>query len=79
MEVAINDQILVLGNIYFPTKDEPAFFDSLFSVISGFAKTDLILEGDWDVVLDDQPDKDQGFIHSNKKAKETTKCDQPQL
>ena len=73
LEVASNDKILVLGNVYSPTKDEPSFFDSLFSVISGFAKSDLILGGDWNVVFDDQLDKHQGSIYSNKKAKEKLK------
>ena len=73
LQVAINYKILVLGNIYSPTKDEPAFFDSLFLAISDFAKSDIILEGNWNVILDDQLDKDQGSIHSNKKVKEKLK------
>ena len=56
-EIKINDKSLVIGSIYAPTKDEPAFFDSLFSVIANFYHIDLILAGDWNVVLNDILDK----------------------
>ena len=45
-EIKINDKSLVIGSIYAPTKDKPAFFDSLFSEIANFSHTDLILAGD---------------------------------
>ena len=52
-EIKINDKTLVIGSIYDPTKDEPSFFNSLFSVIANFSHTDLVLAGDWNVVLND--------------------------
>ena len=72
-EIKINDKSFVIGSIYAPTKDEPAFFDSLFSVIANFFHTDLILAGDWNVVLNDTLDKDGGPQNVNKNSKEKIK------
>ena len=72
-EIKINDKSFVIGSIYAPTKDKPAFFDSLFSVIANFSHTDLILAGDWNVVLNDTLDKDGGPPHVNRNSKEKIK------
>ena len=72
-EIKINDKTLVIESIYAPTKDEPAFFDSLFSVIANFSHNDLILAGDWNVVLNDTLDKDGGPQHVNRNSKEKIK------
>ena len=66
-ETKINDKSLVIGSIY------TCFFDSLFSVIANFSYTDLILAGDWNVVLYDTLDKDGGPPHVNKNSKEKIK------
>ena len=73
IELKINDKVLVIGNIYAPTKEEPEFFDSLFSAIAGFSNADLILGGDWNLVLNDHLDKDGGPSHANKNSKERLK------
>ena len=72
-EIKINNKSLVIGSIYASTKDEPAFFDSLFSVITNFSHTDLILAGDWNVVLNDTLDKDGDPPYVNRNSKEKTK------
>ena len=66
---------LVIGSIYAPTKDEPAFFDSLFSVIANFSHIGLMLAGDWNVVLNDILYKDGGSPHVNRNSKEKIKSD----
>ena len=72
-EIKIYDKSLVIGNIYAPTKDEPASFDSLFSVFANFSHTDLMLAGDWNVVLNDTSDKDGGPPYVNRNSKEKIK------
>ena len=72
-EIKIKDKTLVIGSIYAPTKDEPAFFDSLFSAIANFSHTDLILAGDWNVVLNDTLDKDGGPPHVHRISEEKIK------
>ena len=69
----INDKSFVIRSIYAPTKDEPAFFNSLFSVIANFSHTDLVLARDWNVVLNDTLDKDGGPPHVNRNLKEKIK------
>ena len=69
-ELKMNDKTLVIGSICAPIKNEPALFDSLFSVITNFSHTDLILAGDWNVVLNDTSDKDGGPSHVNRNSKE---------
>ena len=72
-DIKINNKSLVIGSIYAPTKDEPAFFDSLFSVIANFSHTDLILAGVWNVVLNDTLEKDKDPPHVNRNSKEKIK------
>ena len=62
-----------MGNIYAPVNDEPKFFDSLFSAITEFPNNDLILAGDWNLVLNNQLDKDGRHPHANKNSKERLK------
>ena len=59
--------------MYAPTKDEPIFFDGLFSTLSDFSSLDYILAGYWNVVLDNQIDKDGGPKHASKLSRERLK------
>ena len=51
IEIRFNDKVFVIGNVYAPTKDESTFFDAFFS------KYNLVLGGDWNLVLDNKLDK----------------------
>ena len=59
--------------MYVPTKDKPVFLDGLFSTLSDFSSLDYILAGDWNVVLDNQIDKDGGPKHANNLSRERLK------
>ena len=74
-EIKMNDKSLVIGNtsIYASTIDEPAFSDSLLSVIANFFHADFILAGDWNVVPNDILDKDRDPPHVNRNLKEKVK------
>ena len=72
-EIKVKENSFLLANVYAPTKDEPVFFDGLFSTLSDFSSLDYILAGDWNVVLDNQIDKDGGPKHANKLSRERLK------
>ena len=46
-----------------PTKNEPKFFDNFFSILSNFSIHDVILAGNWNLVLNDRLDKNGGSFH----------------
>ena len=48
-------------------------FLTLFSAITEFPNNDLILAGDWNLVLNNQLDKDGRHPHANKNSKERLK------
>ena len=52
-ETEINDRNLVICNVYAPNKDDPNFFDTFFTKVNNFSDANLILGGDWNLVLND--------------------------
>ena len=74
--IQIKDKKISLASIYAPTKNEPKFFDNLFSILSNFSKHGVVLAGDWNLVLSDQLDKDGGPVHTNSASK---KCLTPYI
>ena len=69
----INNTTFIMGNVYAPVNDEPKFFDSLLSAITEFPNNDLVLARDWNLVLNNQLDKDGRHPHANKNSKERSK------
>ena len=65
IEIKFNDKVFVIGNVYAPTKDEPTFFDAIYSTVVNFSNHNLVLGGDWNLVLDNKLHKDKGPIQSN--------------
>ena len=72
-EIKVKENSFLLAKVYAPTKDEPVFFDGLFSTLSDFSSLDYILAGDWNVVLDNQIDKNGGPKHANKLSRDRLK------
>ena len=54
-------------------KGRTNFFDAFFSTVGNFSEHDLVLGGDWNLVLDNKLDKDGGPIHSNQLSEERIK------
>ena len=71
--IQIKDKKITLASIYAPTKNESKFFDNIFFIFSKFSKQDVVLAGDWNLVLNDQLDKDGGPVHTNSASKECVK------
>ena len=60
IEIKFNDKVFVISNVYAPAKDEPIFFDAFFSTVVNFLKHELVLDGYWNLVLENKLDKDGG-------------------
>ena len=58
---------MTLANIYAPNKDNPAFFD-LFYHLSEFNGHDIVIVGDFNLVLDLEKDKRGGVSKTIKIA-----------
>ena len=53
----IDYQILTLVNIYAPDNDNPTFFQNLLDQILSFECEEVIMKGDFNLVMDVQKDK----------------------
>ena len=56
LEVNVNDNPLMLINLYGPNKDNPSFYENLKSEINKRDDIPLVLCGDWNLVLDQNND-----------------------
>ena len=61
----------LLINLYAPNNDDPNFFENLFNTVENSDTKNLILVGDWNLVLDFNIDTHNYKKENNTKAKET--------
>ena len=61
---------ILLVNIYAPNEDDPTFFENLFEIIESFDTKNLILCGDWNLVMDYDLDTLNYKKKNNLKARE---------
>ena len=66
---AMNKELLLV-NIYGPNKDNPAFYQSLSETIKRYKNHNVVIVGDWNLVLDSQLDCYNYKHINNPKAKE---------
>ena len=59
---------MTLAYIYAPNKDNPAFFEDLFYNLSDFNCDDIVIVGDFNLVLDVEKDKRGGLSKTIKIA-----------
>ena len=59
---------LVLANIYAPNEDNPNFFQSFYDQVLSFQCEDIIIGGDFNLVLDIEKDKKGGLPKTHKNA-----------
>ena len=52
---AMNKELLLV-NIYDPNKDNPAFYQSLSETVKRYKNHNVVIVGDWNLVLDSQLD-----------------------
>ena len=65
--IKLESKILTLANIYAPNEDKPTFFQNILNQILCFDCSEIILGGDFDLVLDVQKDRKGGrpVTHNN--------------
>lgn len=61
---------LTLANIYAPNEDDPSFFTSIFDHLFDFQCEDIILGGDFNLVLSVEKDKKGDMSRTHKKSLE---------
>ena len=70
-DLKANGKNLTLANIYAPNEDDPAFFKCLFDHLQDFQGDDIIIGGDFNLVLDVEKDKKGGLAKTHRNAQKT--------
>ena len=69
-DIEADGKLLTLANIYAPNKDDPNFFDTFFDRLSCFKCDDVVIGGDFNLVLDVEKDKKNGIARTHQNALE---------
>lgn len=68
IKLQVNDQQVVLANVYAPNSDQPQFFINAFSIIEQLGKLPMIVAGDFNTVLSISSDIKGGAQSTHKKC-----------
>ena len=68
--MTVNGKQLTLTNIYAPNNDDSNFFTSVFSHLADFKCDEIIIGGDFNLVLDVEKDKKGGLSRTHKRSLE---------
>ena len=60
-DLETNGKLLTLANLYGPNEDDAIFFTSFFDHLSDFKCEEIIIGGDFNLVLDLEKDKKGGL------------------
>ena len=66
--IETNSKLLTLANVYAPKEDDPDFFQAVFSHLSSFHCEEIIIGGDFNLVLDLVKDKKSGLPRTHENA-----------
>ena len=64
LQLKINDQTFTVVNLHSPNKDDPDFYDRVMGELKNTRSQELILTGDWNLVLNPELDS-QNYKHIN--------------
>ena len=67
-DINANEKRLTLANIYAPNEDNPAFFLDFFGHLDDFKYDDIIIGGDFNLVLDLEKDKLGGIAKTHQNS-----------
>ena len=67
-----NGKSITLTNIYAPNEDDPAFFKNLLDHLQDFERDEIIIGGDFNLVLDVEKDKKGGLPKTHHNAQKTS-------
>ena len=70
VDLKLENKTITLGNIYAPNNDNPNFFKNVLSHLRSFECENIILGGDFNLVLDVQNDKRGGRLTTQKNLSE---------
>ncbi|KAL9967518.1 hypothetical protein ACROYT_G025762 [Oculina patagonica] len=70
-DLKTNGKSITLANIYAPNDDDPAFFKNLFDHLQDFEGEEIIIGGDFNLVLDVEKDKKGGLPKTHHNAQKT--------
>ena len=68
---SMKDTDILLVNVYGPNRDTPAFYEELAEMVKEYQNHNIIIVGDWNLVLDPQFDSYNYKQINNPKAKES--------
>ena len=66
-DIKINEKLITLATIYAPNGDDPGFFERFHDHLRDFQCDDIILGGDFNLVLDIDIDKKGGLTKPTQK------------
>ena len=67
-DIVAGSKGLTVANIYAPNEDNPNFFHSFFDHLSSFRGEEIIIGGDFNLVLDVKKDERGGLARTRQKA-----------
>ena len=67
-DIKTDEKLFTLANIYAPNEDDPTFFRQVFDRLHDFACKEVILGGDFNLVLDVKEDKKGGLPKTPQNA-----------
>ena len=70
VELKIFGHCMTLCNVYGPNTDNPNFFSTLFKQLNDFTCSEIVMGGNFNIILNHTLDKENGPNHSNKLARD---------
>ena len=70
LEIKVKNSCLTIANIYGPNVDDFDFFRNMFVKLNDFSKNEILMGGDFNVILNHDLDKLNGSPHKNKLARQ---------
>lgn len=77
--IRVEHKLITLCNIYAPNDDNPAFFDRMFALCTTTNNAELILGGDFNLILEPKLDKSPGPLHPNTNSRANFKLHMEEL
>ena len=69
LDMVIEEKEITLVNLYGPNEDNPQFYENLIKKIAEFENDNVIICGDWNLVIN--PEIDSHYLHiNNPKARQ---------
>ena len=79
INASVNDIDLTLASMYGANKNNPDFYDKFFENLNSFAKGEIIICGDLNLIVDNTMDKKRGPPHASVRCRETVMDNMTQL